>query len=819
LGLHVAARKAAVIGKKSKEKLHTGGRSKHMPTTLNALDCSVTTNSITIRFSEPVDSSTLQRSNFIVYAPPNIPTPRSLDPSAPGGDTDHTWSLPSPPTNTPSVTLTSDPKAFNKGDFVLVSISDIPGLDPTDLSAQVPFSGSKGKIVRDVEDAISYPILTEEISNRPFPVSTIPSGAGTGGGGGGSASIGQLASRAVTDVLGWKLNPADPKGFIGALTQAFTLTDVEGHVESTWNPQMPAIQTDLGGSITGAQASLYMRAKEAVDQSGSLLDTLYPLDPEADPEYVKALREMVRSQMTQIVRELAVIGLPSVLRIDTYFDILLGQNPAQTTTAEIIFNPDDVAGTLGKLRDTYGIQFAGNPFNNSVADEVVITNFRVISDYLTSVMQSWISNREFFFVLPDRPAFFGTQLVLISRQFNVIAETVNELRFTLDSVFIGPAERQALLLEFADPALPPRFLESMLIEIEAFVGDEGPRLLKEGGKITVTNNILPVVNALLNMVQEAHSPTNIDELPDGFKTARVRNSLDDLQDQLERLVELVEQVEQQVPAPEEKLSISGMVPVQIDGDLWALEMFGDGIEPGIAVTINSATALSIDQSYVTFFSAQRVDIVFNASDLGNGIHDITLTNPDGDSVTLPDAITITGVPTDPVVTVNAPFQLGAFRSSAFVGGLRAPSKSTARSAGKDNRLVRGKPSRMVGINMGGRQGPIYPGRPVSTAPAKAVPGTAPSPAVSATATPPTATVGNPVQDLSAAHAELGKKVDAQSQQIAGIHQKIDGMFEHLKNALLEHGKALQEKLEQHGKQQQEQLDEKIRQFTQPKQGK
>jgi hypothetical protein len=791
-----------------------------MPTTLTALDCSVTTKSIAITFSEPVDNnSALNVSNYTVYDPQsNIASPISLGDSA----WNNAWKSPSNKLSQDGLTATlnftpppmSTQLPFAPGDFVLVGISGVTAvsgdaLPPTDLSAQVPISGGTGRVVRDVEDAISYPILTEEVSNRPFPVSTIPSGAGTGGGGG-SASIGQLASRAVTDVLGWKLNAGDPKGFVGALTQAFTLNDVEGHVEATWNPQMPAIQTDLGGSITGAQASLYMRAKEAVDQSSSLLDTLYPLDPEADPEYVKALREMVRSQMTQIVRELAVIGLPSVLRIDTYFSILLGQSPADIALGneQITFNPDDVDGTLGKLRDTYGIQFVGNPFNNSVADEVVITNFRVISDYLTSLLQSWVSNREFFFVLPDRPAFFGTQLVLISRQLNVIAETVNELRFTLDSVFIGPAERQALLLEFADPALPPRFLEGMLIEIEAFVGQEAPQLLKEGGKITVTNNILPVASALLNMVQEAHSPTNIDELPDGFKTARVRNSLDDLQDQLERLVELVEQVEQQVPSSEDKLSISSIIatPDPHNDDKFTVSIFGEGLEPGVRATIHSATAFAVPQPSVTFYSAQRVDIEFNPENVGQGLHDITLTNPSGDSIILQGAFDISGgtSPGKKVVTVNPAFQLGVTGAA-----------SAARAGGRKTRAQQ-KRNRMVGINMGGRQGPIYPGRPQSAA-APAI--TAAAAATIAPQPPPGGAVASRVQDLSAAHAELGKKVDVQSQNITGLHQKMESMFEQLKNAIVEHGKALQETLEQHSKQQQEQLDEKIRQFTQQKQGK
>jgi len=74
-------------------------------------------------------------------------------------------------------------------------------------------------------------------------------------------------------------------------------------------------------------------------------------------------------------------------------------------------------------------------------------------------LQSWISNGQFFvFGPPSQPAFYGTQLVLISRQFSVILETVNEVRFALDSVFIGPSERQTLLLNFSDGS-PSMFLE------------------------------------------------------------------------------------------------------------------------------------------------------------------------------------------------------------------------------------------------------------------------------------------------------------------------------------------------------------------------
>jgi len=512
----------------------------------------------------------------------------------------------------------------------------------------VPGKGKTARLTRDVEDAISYPILTEEVGYRSSPVG-LPSAGSSGISGGGGGGLGQVAAKAVSDVLGWKTNSADAKGFVGALTQAFTLTEVEGHVESSWTPRTYAVQTDLGGGITGAQASLYMRAKNALDSALPLLDGLYPLDPEADPEYVKALREMARSQMTEIVKELGTVGLPSILRIDTYFGILLGQKPTKTQAVQ--FDPDKITGTLGELRDTYGIYFTNNQFNNSVGDEQDITNFRVISDYMTSLMQSWISNRAFFRLGTKAPAFFGTQLVLISRQFTVIAETVNEVRFALDSVFIGPNERQALLLEFSDQAFAPMFLEDVLNEVEGFASDEGPRLLRDGGKISVTNNILPVVQSLQNLVEEAHEPSNINVLPDGFKTARVRNSLDDLNDQLEALVVLIQQVEQRVPPAEDKFAITGIK--QFSENTFELSIVGNGFDPGATVSFNPAPQSGAHVPKPEFYSSQRID--FDATGLTDGHYDITVTNPNSESATLTNAITVKDgtVHINRRVTVNA----------------------------------------------------------------------------------------------------------------------------------------------------------------------
>jgi hypothetical protein len=660
---------------------------------LRVMNCTVSTNSITITFSEPVvntaadSTSALNPANYTVFDPGSVDftQPLALNHASAGVVTSQTAL---DPTSrfleigfTPGI-VAAGATEFQPGDWVHITISNVlsqtgDALEGGQISLvrQVPGKSEAKRITRDVEDAVTYPILTEQVS---FPRSGGGPTTGAYSSQGGAAT-GQSAALAIGDVLGWKVSSTDPKGFVGALTQAFTLNNVEGHVESTWNPRTFAVQTDLGGGITGAQASLYTRAKDALDQSLSLLDGLYPLDPDADPEYVKALREMARSQMTEIVREFGAVGLPSILRIDTYFEILLGQHPSRNFNA-VQFDPDLIKGTLGQLRDTYGIFFRGNPFNNSIEDEQDITNFRVISDYMTSLMQSWIANREFFIVAPNRVAFFGTQLVLISRQLNVIAETVDELRFTLDSVFIGPNERQTLLLKFSDHHLPPMFLEDVLVEIEKFVKDEGPRLLRDGGKISITNNILPVVKSLRHMVEQAHEPENKRALPDGFKTARVRHALDDLHDQLGELIKLTTQVEQQLPLPLGELEITGIKVEAISETTVSpptytivLAFFGGGFSPWLRLIFHSGEAVPETDYEVDFVSAERFNVTLPNFSLAtpvltNGAHEVTVINPDGEVVKLAFTFYATelgGTATVTVAPINTGFSEGWADSAAM----------------------------------------------------------------------------------------------------------------------------------------------------------
>jgi hypothetical protein len=500
-------------------------------------------------------------------------------------------------------------------------------------------------------DLSAYPVLTEEVGFAPSPLAK----AGAPSLGGGGASLGQIVSKAVSDVLGWKVKPGDSKGFVGALTQAFTLTEVAGHTETTWKPRSYAVQTDLAGGITGAQASLYSRGKEALNQCLPLLDGLYKLDPEAIDEDIAALKAVAKSQLTEMINEMGYLGGPRVARVNQYFSLLLG---ATFPSAPIPYqplnqtDPDQVQGTLGNLRDELGLSFTKQDFVNSVEDETDLSNFRIISDYVTSLAQSWLNNLGFVLLNTTTP-FFGTQLVLLSRQLSVVAESVDEVRFTLDSVFIGPAERQTVLLNFPGSSTAPIFLEDLLSWIHDFAAEEGPRLVQDGGKFGVQNTFSPVAKQLLTIVNGmpvAPSPGTI--LPPGFFTPRVQLSVQDLKDQLQDLVNLASPIEHVItPEPDfglslavtevmpNSVSLSSQTAAQLAK--FSVQIRGSGFEFGTALptvqivpSANQPPGLPTIATNPVYFRSEGLLVAtlnltpLNATPPLTGVWDVTVSNPD-----------------------------------------------------------------------------------------------------------------------------------------------------------------------------------------------
>jgi hypothetical protein len=450
--------------------------------------------------------------------------------------------------------------------------------------------------VEAVQDVVAYPVLTEEIGYPPSPLARSSGMASFGQVG----SIGQIATKAISDVLGWQVKN-DQKAFVGALTASFPITVDEGRSVAQWTPRSYAIQTDLSGGITGAQASIYNRAKDALDQSLPLLEGLYPLFQEAKAEDVTAIRASVSSQFSDLVSELGQMGGPLVARVTQQFSLLLGQqfptDPEAVQGSKVVTNPDLIGGSLGRLRAEFGFG-TDDDLINTVVDEQNATNFRIISDYVTSLVQSWLNNLQFFGLRAPRP-FFGTQLVLLSRQLSVVAETVNEVRFTMDSVFIGPAERQTLRIRFKSPGdNPDMFFEDLMSWIERVATTDGPRMIQDGGKFAVGETFVPIATRLQQLVAGARQPTNASEIPPGYRTVRVQNALRDLSVQLEQLVELALPIRHAItpePAPEPVPSLTLVLlspSTVVKGQDLSVIIFGTGFDTGadpkVTVTLTPA---------------------------------------------------------------------------------------------------------------------------------------------------------------------------------------------------------------------------------------
>jgi hypothetical protein len=350
---------------------------------------------------------------------------------------------------------------------------------------------------------------------------------------------------------------------------------------------------DVTADLSGAQRSLYVRAKDIVEAASRTAKTLYSLSAATDQQDADALTALVNDLMNQIPDELGFYGGPRPLRVDMLFDQLLGPLAFQywptvsgppagskapffgvgqtgkppVTRGNVLTDPDQIGGSLGQLRAIFG-RGMDDGLVNTLDEEQNQTNYRIVADYLISLRQSWEANRAFF-LSPSQQLlagsnvqkFLGTQIVLITRQLQVVGEAVEELRFTLDSVFVGQDARSALEIDMTDGS--SFFLEDGLSWIYDFATDQGQRFLQEGGKLGVQTVFQPTAERLRALAWEliktrrlqatpvarqlyewdgdpfvASAPPPNKDIPEGFFAPRVWQSITNLHRQLDELVKL-----------------------------------------------------------------------------------------------------------------------------------------------------------------------------------------------------------------------------------------------------------------------------------------
>jgi hypothetical protein len=494
---------------------------------------------------------------------------------------------------------------------------------------------STNEITEQVEDALTYPILTQQVdgqqpSTGTQGVSITPSG-----------SIDSVAQSTIRRVLGWRYRANDTKGFTAALTKSFALKEVEGHVEWELKPQNYMVQADLG-EVTGAQASIYTRAKAAMDQALPLLDGLTPLRVDADPEDCEAIRALVRTELKdQLVPELGKPGGPVVQLVQQVFTLLLGSGTP-------ISDLETVGGHLGELRFRFGLE---RKRVNTVAEEVNLTNFLIVVDYINSLYITWIAQKKFLGRQGLAEPFLGTQLVLLSQQLEEVAESVSEAYDAMDSVFFGPAERQTTQLKF--PGQPFITVAELLAWVEKFATVDGPQWLQDSGKDGV-GLVASTAGQLYDLVKQASqkSKSGSSNPTRAFHTARVHRAFDVIRDGLEATADLAIQIKTvDQPRPPKPVATQAITDVDPKTDTQGknpapLTISGYGLARVTKAYLEPSDpkqqVLPADVTQLTLGS--KLAAVFDLTNAQPGIYTLILKDPLEHQIASKDAFTVTVPP-------------------------------------------------------------------------------------------------------------------------------------------------------------------------------
>jgi hypothetical protein len=379
------------------------------------------------------------------------------------------------------------------------------------------------------------------------PPSSMVNANGNGG------SLQSIVDCALTEVLGRNLK-SDPKAFLNSLNQTFTAKQINGRNEYEWNPRTYAcVQNDLGGTVSGAQASLYHRAKAALNDAMPLLEKLHALNPAADQQNMEAMRGIIRTEMIELVNELGATGGPRVQRVDSLFQVIIGSAEENDSSNE------NLGGQLKNLADVFGL----SPEHvNTVEEEQNYGNFLIIRDYIVSLRDNW----DDYVGESESGAFIGPQLVLLSQALSTIAESVSDVYKIMDLVFLGSSERQAVLIDFrtlkSPPGMPkdiafplpdgtgylkkdlarlvpPMTVEGLLSWAWRFGSEEGPALAKTGGKLGIAEALEQTAEKLMILVQAA---SFVPVRNSAFQREGVVRALRDLSFQLYQVKELAKEI-------------------------------------------------------------------------------------------------------------------------------------------------------------------------------------------------------------------------------------------------------------------------------------
>lgn len=250
----------------------------------------------------------------------------------------------------------------------------------------------------------------------------------------------------------------------------------------------------LSGGIAGAQTGLLHRAAATMDDALPLLDKIEVLKGDNAPQDIAALKALVRSEMAEILGELSFSGGPRITRVEQIFMLLLDQ--------------------LAALQD-------------GIEDEENITRFRVVADNTASLYRSWNNIQQLF----------AAQTGIVVKQFGLVVEAVDEVRQTMDSVYLGPEERQGMMIIYSAgvPDAPAVSIEDLLTWVQDFVTAEGPQALDEAGGFALRNTIFPMAKKLRALVLASLDSRNLANFPKRCSTPPLQRAMTNLEGRLDEL--------------------------------------------------------------------------------------------------------------------------------------------------------------------------------------------------------------------------------------------------------------------------------------------
>lgn len=383
---------------------------------------------------------------------------------------------------------------------------------PIDVRPNIDAVGDK------VGDISAYPLLVSNLRT------SAPASSSRGAGG----STQALIDAAMRQTLGRLPRKIDPKTFLSALEQSFEIKEIEGRTEVKWRERVYAGRAELGGGVTGFQASLYSRARDAYDKFSPLIRDFHPLQTGADQENMDAARAILVQQFSAIVDELGTEGGPRPAKVDEAFETL--------------------NATFDRLGKVAGMKL-GNV--NTVEEDAALSDFRLAGDYLRTTRAAWNDFKV------ESASDLGTCLFRLSNTFQVIAESVDEVEASMDSVLIGPAERSVAAFVMDDDPKKKMRVSELLSWIRTFASDEAPRLVRDGGRvgagalIGTLGRLIALTQDLVSAAEEpgktksetpAAVPADTSGLPIGMKHARVVGALKEVVSYLDSALVLAKRI-------------------------------------------------------------------------------------------------------------------------------------------------------------------------------------------------------------------------------------------------------------------------------------